>query len=110
MLFSSITFLYFFLPTVFILYGIASIKQDITWRNLVLCVMSCLFYAWGEPVYLFLMLAQILVVYGLTYLMEKKRESVAGKVCFTLSVLIPFASLFYFKYTGFFMNTLTYQP
>ncbi len=107
MLFSSITFLYFFLPTVFVLYGIASIKQDITWRNLVLCVMSCLFYAWGEPVYLFLMLAQILVVYGLTYLMEKKRESVAGKVCFALSVLIPFASLFYFKYTGFFMNTLT---
>lgn len=107
MLFSSITFLYFFLPTVFILYGIASRKQDITWRNLVLCVMSCLFYAWGEPVYLFLMLAQVLIMYGLTSFMEEKRESVTGKVCFVLSVLIPFASLFYFKYTAFFMNTLT---
>lgn len=107
MLFSSITFLYFFLPTVFILYGSASRKQDITGRNLVLCVMSCLFYAWGEPVYLFLMLAQVLIVYGLTSFMEEKRESVTGKVCFVLSVLIPFASLFYFKYTAFFMNTLT---
>lgn len=107
MLFSSITFLYFFLPTVFILYGMVSIRQDITWKNLVLCIMSCLFYAWGEPVYLFLMLAQIMIVYGLTYFMEKKRESAAGKVCFALSVLIPFASLFYFKYTYFFMNTLT---
>lgn len=107
MLFSSITFLYFFLPTVFILYGIVSSKQDIAWRNLVLCVMSCLFYAWGEPVYLFLMLAQVMIVYGLTWFMEKKRESVTGKVCFVLSVLIPFASLFYFKYASFFMNTLT---
>lgn len=107
MLFSSITFLYFFLPTVFILYGMVSVKQDITWKNLVLCIMSCLFYAWGEPVYLFLMLVQIMIVYGLTYFMEKKRESAAGKVCFALSVLIPFASLFYFKYTYFFMNTLT---
>lgn len=101
MLFSSITFLYFFLPAVFILYGIASYKQDMTWKNLVLCVMSCLFYAWGEPVYLFLMLAQIVIVYGLTYFMEKKRESAAGRVLFIMSVLIPFASLFYFKYTGF---------
>lgn len=101
MLFSSITFLYFFLPIVFILYGIVSYKQDMTWKNLVLCVMSCLFYAWGEPVYLFLMLAQIVVVYGLTCFMEKRRGTVAGKVLFLLSVLIPFASLFYFKYTGF---------
>lgn len=107
MLFSSITFLYFFLPAVFVLYGMASIKQDVTWKNLVLCIMSCLFYAWGEPVYLLLMLAQITVVYGLMYFMENKRESAAGKVCFALSVLIPFASLFYFKYTDFFMNTLT---
>ena len=101
MLFSSITFLYFFLPIVLAVYGIASYKQDITWKNLVLCVMSCLFYAWGEPIFLFLMLAQIVIAYGLTQLMEKKRESVAGRTSFVLSVLIPFASLFYFKYSGF---------
>ncbi len=100
MLFSSITFLYFFLPIVFVLYGVASLKRNIAWRNFVLFVMSCLFYAWGEPVYLFLMLAQILVVYGLVILMEKKRESAVGKAAFALSVLIPFLSLFYFKYLG----------
>lgn len=101
MLFSSITFLYFFLPIVLALYGIASYKQDMTWKNLILCVMSCLFYAWGEPVYVFLMLMQVVIAYVFTYFMEKRRESVAGRTSYVLSVLIPFASLFYFKYSGF---------
>ena len=57
--------------------------------------------------YLFLMLAQVFIVYGLTCFMERKRELMIGKVCFALSVLVPFAALFYFKYTSFFMNTLT---
>lgn len=100
MLFSSITFLYFFLPMVLAFYAIASYKQDMTWKNLVLCVMSCLFYAWGEPIYIFLMLAQILIAYGLTCFMEKRQESAAGRTLFVLSVLIPFAFLFYFKYSG----------
>ena len=107
MLFSSITFLYFFLPIVLVIYGDVSYKQDTTWKNFVLCVVSCLFYAWGEPVYVILMLAQLIIVYSLTYFMEKKRESGAGKALFALSVLIPFASLFYFKYIGFFMRELT---
>ena len=101
MLFSSITFLYFFLPIVLALYGIASYKQDMTWKNLILCVMSCLFYAWGEPVYVFLMLMQVVIAYIFTYFMEKRRESVAGRTFYVLSVLIPFASLFYFKFSGF---------
>ena len=46
MLFSSITFLYFFLPIVLVIYGAVSYKQDTTWKNFVLCVVSCLFYAW----------------------------------------------------------------
>ena len=74
MLFSSITFLYFFLPIVLVIYGAVSYKQDTTWKNCVLCVVSCLFYAWGEPVYVLLMLAQLIIVYSLTYFMEKKRE------------------------------------
>ncbi len=97
MLFSSITFLYFFLPLTLLLYGVVP-KQA---KNLILCVMSCIFYAWGEPIYLFLMLIQIVIVYGLTLVMEKKRDTKAGKVMFLLAVLIPFASLFFFKYFSF---------
>ncbi|MBE5876526.1 MAG: MBOAT family protein [Lachnospiraceae bacterium] len=100
MLFSSITFLYFFLPLTLLLYGVVP-KQV---KNLILFVMSCIFYAWGEPVYLFLMLIQIVIVYGLTLIMEKKRETKTGKVMYVLAVLIPFASLFFFKYFSFLLG------
>ncbi len=102
MLFSSITFLYFFLPMVLLLYGVVP-KQA---KNFILCAASCIFYAWGEPVYLFLMLIQIVIAYGLTLMMEKKRDTKAGKVIFILAVLIPFASLFFFKYFSFLLNEL----
>lgn len=99
MLFSSITFLYFFLPIVLLLYGAVSHRGGMTSKNLVLCAASCFFYAWGEPAYVFLMLAQILLVYVLTAFTEKKS-------LFFLSVFVPFASLFYFKYLGFVMKDL----
>lgn len=102
MLFSSITFLYFFLPVVLLLYGVVP-KQA---KNFILCIASCLFYAWGEPIYLFLMLIQIVIAYGLTQIMEKKRDTKAGKVIFILAVLIPFASLFFFKYFSFLFREL----
>ena len=62
MLFSSITFLYIFLPLVLLLYAFVP-EQG---RNLVLLLMSLLFYAWGEPIYVLLMLAQIGIVYVLS--------------------------------------------
>lgn len=58
MLFSSLTFLYFFLPIVLILYFVI---HNRTWRNSVLLVSSLVFYSWGEPKYVFLMLASTLV-------------------------------------------------
>lgn len=100
MLFSGITFLYFFLPLTLLLYGVVP-RQ---FKNSILCVMSCVFYAWGEPVYLFLMLIQIAIVYGLTLLMEKKRDTKAGKYIMRLTVLLPFASLFFFKYFSFLLR------
>ncbi len=83
MLFSSITFLYFFLPlTVLLYYGVPGRA-----KNFVLFVLSVLFYAWGEPVYVLLMLAEIVVAYGLTIAMQRLGKSLAGKVCYALSVL-----------------------
>lgn len=60
MLFSSLTFLYFFLPIVLILYFVINNR---TWRNAVLLVSSLVFYSWGEPKYVFLMLASTLVAW-----------------------------------------------
>ena len=102
MLFSSITFLYFFLPATIFLYYVSPQKG----RNCVLLVMSLLFYAWGEPVYVLLMLAQITLSYALLWLVDRFRERRAARIFYVLSVLLPFAALFYFKYFNFFMNTV----
>lgn len=104
MLFSSITFLYIFLPVV-ILFCIFSPKVALI-RNILLLLLSLFFYAWGEPVYVFLMLAEIAAEYILTYFIDRYRTKWQGKLCFTLSVIIPFIILFYYKYFGFFVNNL----
>ena len=59
MVFSSLTFLFFFLPLTLILYFV---KDDIRWRNGVLLAASLLFYAWGEPVWVLAMVASSLVM------------------------------------------------
>lgn len=112
MLFSSITFLYIFLPLVICSYGIISIlpvggkshltgKRSCFAQNILLLVASLVFYAWGEPVYVLLMLVQIAVTYGLTLWMEKKRETWIGRIAYILAIVFPLASLFYYKYSGF---------
>lgn len=102
MIFSSITFLYFFLPATIFLYFASPQKG----RNAVLLVMSLLFYAWGEPVNVLLMLAQIIVSYALLWLADRFRDRRAARIFYILSVLLPFAALFYFKYFNFFMSTV----
>ncbi len=102
MLFSSITFLYLFLPLTIIFYFFVPQKG----KNLVLLVMSLLFYAWGEPVYVLLMLAQIVISYVLLWFVDRFRERRAAGIFYILSVLLPFAALFYFKYFHFFMDTI----
>lgn len=112
MLFSSITFLYIFLPLVICSYGMISMlpvgekailpESVVALRkNILLLVASLVFYAWGEPVYVLLMLVQIAVTYGLTLWMEKKRETWIGRIAYILAIVFPLASLFYFKYSGF---------
>lgn len=102
MLFSSITFLYFFLPSVLLIYYFVPSKG----KNLILFLFSILFYAWGEPKYVFLMMAQILITYVLTLLVDKYKDSRAGNIYAILSVLTPFAALFYFKYSTFFIESV----
>ena len=100
MLFSSIPFLYYFLPAVLFCYAIAPKKL----KNGVLFAFSLVFYAWGEPVYVFLMAASISLAWGFALLMEKAKTQKAKKAFMIVSVCISFAFLCYFKYADFFIS------
>ena len=100
MLFSSITFLYFFLPLALLIYKVVPSGA----KNLCLCMISCLFYAWGGPAGLFLMLGQVVFAYILTGIADNRKGTVIGRISYILSVFVPFVFLFYYKYSTFFLH------
>ena len=100
MLFSSIPFLYYFLPGVLILYFIAPKKL----KNTVLMLSSLVFYGWGEPKYVFLMMASIVIGYVAGVLIEAFSQKKLSKVALWASVLINLGFLGYFKYSDFFIE------
>lgn len=103
MVFSSLLFLVRFLPCVLLVYFIVPGCMKNTWKNLVLFLFSLLFYAWGEPVYIWLMLFSTVVDYingGLAgYFVERNRRSTA-RIFVILSVVINLSLLAVFKYAG----------
>ena len=103
MVFSSLLFLTRFLPCVLLVYFIVPGCMKNIWRNLILFVFSLVFYAWGEPIYIWLMLFSTVVDYvngGLAgYFVEKNRKSIA-RIFLVLSVVINLSLLAVFKYTG----------
>ena len=99
MLFSSIPFLYYFLPCVLILYFLAPKRC----KNAVLLLASLVFYAWGEPVYVVWMVLSIVLGYILGLLIERFRGKPLSKVFLTLSVVTSLGLLCYFKYVDFFI-------
>ena len=106
MLFSSIPFLYYFLPSVLILYFIAPKKL----KNTVLMLSSLVFYGWGEPKYVVLMIASIVIGYFSGILIEAFSEKKLSKVFLGISVAVNLGFLAYFKYADFFIenfNTVT---
>ena len=101
MLFSSIPFLYYFLPCVLLLYLIAPRCL----KNAVLLVSSLVFYAWGEPRYVILMAISIALGYVLGLLIERFRERPRlKKAMMALSVVTSVGLLGYFKYADFFIG------
>ena len=94
MVFSSLLFLYAFLPVCLLLYFLV---PGLTGKNIVLLCASLVFYAWGEPVYVFLMLAVAALNWGFGLLLGKKRS----KGLLALCVALNLASLVVFKYAGF---------
>lgn len=103
MLFSSIVFLFSFLPAVIILYYLLPVR----FRNVILLLASLVFYAWGEPVYLFLMLLSILFNYfsGLD-IARNLQDKRAAKRSLVFNLIINLAVLGFFKYEGFVLDTL----
>lgn len=100
MLFSSIPFLYYFLPLVLAVYFLTPVR----FRNAVLLLASLIFYAWGEPKYVLLMLASILSGYGFGLLQERYRGQKGAKLVCGLSVAVSLSFLLYFKYADFFLE------
>lgn len=102
MLFSSIPFLYYFLPLVLIIYHIVPKKA----KNGALLLASLLFYAWGEPNYVFLMVGLILIGYVCGLGIEKYRGTLGAKLFLNASVMVSVGALLLFKYADFLMGTL----
>lgn len=95
MLFSSIPFLYYFLPCVLILYHVVPKR----FQNLALLLVSLVFYAWGEPKYLFLMLVMILLCYPSGILIQRYGKSRKGKGFFFGTLAICIGTLAFFKFS-----------
>ena len=97
MVFSSLEFFFRFLPAVLLLYFIAPRKL----KNLLLLLASLFFYAWGEPIYVFLMIFSCLVNYALAFPIDKYRGNVKSKVALLSSIVISLGLLGFFKYADF---------
>lgn len=103
MVFSSIPFLFFFLPFCLLLYY----AVPFSWKNKVLLVFSLIFYAWGEPVYILLMLFAAGVDYGNTRLMTRYGTTTGRRRFFLCcSVVINLSVLAFFKYADFLIQTV----
>lgn len=95
MIFSSLTFLLIFLPITLALYYLVPYKA----KNAVLLLCSLIFYAWGEPVYILLMLYSIFMNYVLGLLMEKHER--ARRQILAFGVILNLFLIGFFKYAGF---------
>ncbi len=103
MVFSSTIFLCVYLPLVLLGYYICPKKG----KNLFLLIVSLIFYAWGEPKYVFLMIFSILINYVFGLLMDKHRANKKRlKLLLVLSVVIDLGLLSVFKYTDFVITNL----
>ena len=103
MVFSSIVFLFAFLPPVLAVYYLAPARL----RNLVLLAASLIFYAWGEPVYIGLMVYSILWNYVMGLDIARQREKgKQGRGSLTLGILVNLLILGFFKYYGFLAENL----
>ena len=104
MVFSGLTFLLLFLPLLLLIYFL---RKNIRHRNGVLVLFSLIFYAWGEPVFILVMLLTTLVNYLCALFMGKTERPGVQKLLLIVAVVLSLGSLAWFKYAGFLADTFT---
>lgn len=108
MVFSSLIFLFAYLTVTLALYYVV---PNIKWRNAVLFVVSMLFYGWGEPLYIIVMLISILDAYIFGFFIEKYRDNrKKARMFMVISISINLVFLLFFKYCNFFIENLRLLP
>ena len=100
MVFSSMTFLWIFFPIVFLL---SLVIRNTKAQNILLLVASLIFYAWGEPVYVFLLLLSVLLNWIFGLFIERFNNK---KLFLIADLIVNLGLLGYFKYCNFLLNTL----
>ena len=103
MVFSSLSFLFLFLP---LLYLLLFLSRSPRWRNGVLIAASLFFYGWGEPIWILAMLFSTAVNYVCARLIDDSERPERRKLYLVIGVIASVAFLFYFKYAAFLLNTL----
>lgn len=103
MVFSSILFLYLFFPILLIIYFIV---KNQTYRNWILIIFSFLFYAWGEPVWIILLLGASFAGYLFALAIEKYRDQKPAKPIFIVAICLNIGLLGFFKYSAFMVDNL----
>ena len=98
MVFASLTFLYFFLPLNLILYYASN---NANYRNLILTLFSFVFYAWGEPVWVFLLIFSATIDYLNGLFIDKYKGTVWAKLGVVSTLIFNLGILFFFKYSSF---------
>ncbi len=98
MVFSSVSFLFFFMPIFFILYYIVPSK----FKNFCLLIFSLIFYAWGEPIYIFLMLFETLINYICANIVFKHNKKIFLIITIILNILV----IGFFKYSDFLIDII----
>ncbi|MFD6511003.1 MBOAT family O-acyltransferase [Bacillus sp. NPDC060175] len=103
MVFSSLVFLFLFLPLTILIYYVSPKVL----RNLILCIFSLIFYAWGEPVYIVIMIFSTIFDYANGILIDKyKNRKGITKAIFINSIIINLGILGFFKYYGFVVDNI----
>ncbi|NMD37533.1 MAG: MBOAT family protein, partial [Christensenellaceae bacterium] len=104
MLFSSLIFIYAFLPTVSILYFI---PWNLKIKNFILLIFSLIFYAWGEPIFVLIMISSIIANWFFGLLVDKYRGTIKAKISIVLTCVFNLGMLFIYKYLGFTTSLLS---
>ncbi len=103
MVFASLIFIYLFLPLNILLYYLS---KNVTYRNIILIIFSLFFYAWGEPVWVLLLILSALLDYINGRVIDRCRGTYKAKLALIASVVVNLGLLTTFKYSGFFISNI----